>query len=205
MALRFPYRRGDGFDVSTHEGQIRRYAVFAIQQELHSYHAKNIKADGLFGPATERVVKTWQIDHKLVGDGLVGPKTAKLLFSPHIHVEEQAKGIVGPYLQGMVRWEANFDPGATGPNDVDSGLVQINLGVHTDISEAQAFDPIFSIDYGARRMASAYQSFQSSPMAWQCAIAQHNSPKKAKQWYTTGQAPDDKIALYVERIMSYQP
>jgi peptidoglycan hydrolase-like protein with peptidoglycan-binding domain len=32
-------------------------------------------ADGSFGPKTEKAVKSYQLNHDLVGDGIVGPKT----------------------------------------------------------------------------------------------------------------------------------
>jgi putative chitinase len=36
-------------------------------------------ADGIFGPGTERSIKTWQSSNGLVADGIVGPKTIKKL------------------------------------------------------------------------------------------------------------------------------
>ena len=42
--------------------------------------ALGVGADGVFGPGTERALKTWQHEHDLVADGIAGPATlAKLL------------------------------------------------------------------------------------------------------------------------------
>jgi hypothetical protein len=38
------------------------------------------KADGWFGPSTERRVKAWQSAHGLLADGIVGPKTWAAMF-----------------------------------------------------------------------------------------------------------------------------
>lgn len=54
--------------------------VLIIQKRLRSkgYH---IKADSMFGPNTERAVKTFQRNHGLAIDGLVGPNTWGKLFA----------------------------------------------------------------------------------------------------------------------------
>lgn len=56
--------------------------VKRIQQLL------GLKADGIFGAATEAAVKKWQKAHGLVADGLVGPATWKAMFdAPSINIE----------------------------------------------------------------------------------------------------------------------
>jgi peptidoglycan hydrolase-like protein with peptidoglycan-binding domain len=37
-------------------------------------------ADGIFGPGTERAIKSWQSSKGLVADGVLGPKTLGKLF-----------------------------------------------------------------------------------------------------------------------------
>lgn len=175
--------------------------IRAIQGELLFNAINPGGIDGIFGPKTQQGVKNFQSRSGLSIDGVVGPKTARTLFDKRARSQELRVNMPGPYLHGLMRWESAYDPGAIGPNGIDLGLVQINLDAHKDITQLQALDPEFSVSYAADRMRSAYEAFKSKPeIAWQCAIAQHNSPRKAKLWFESGSAPDDDIALYVRRI-----
>lgn len=49
-------------------------AVKQLQREL-SELGYQLAADGIFGPATQRVVKRFQAEHGLAADGVAGPKT----------------------------------------------------------------------------------------------------------------------------------
>lgn len=61
-------RRGDRGD-----------AVRRLQEDLTVAGYDTGGPDGIFGPATERAVRSFQEDHRLVRDGIVGPKTAEVL------------------------------------------------------------------------------------------------------------------------------
>ncbi|CAK0747821.1 putative chitinase [Gammaproteobacteria bacterium] len=50
--------------------------VKKVQTEL------GLKADGIFGPGTEKAVKTWQSDNGLTADGIIGPATFSKMFPP---------------------------------------------------------------------------------------------------------------------------
>lgn len=57
-----------------------------------------VKADGLYGPITDRAVRQYQVSHNLVPDGLVGPLTwgsltgyTQLLWNPYLNIEYAAK------------------------------------------------------------------------------------------------------------------
>lgn len=190
------YKMGMGRETSFLNTVIR-----AIQSELLYNNTSPGPVDGIFGNRTAQAVKSVQSRAGLAIDGVVGPKTARALFDKRLRSEELRVAMPGPYLHGMLRWESAYDPGAIGPNGIDLGLVQINLEAHPDITNLEALDPAFSLPYAANRMRSAYESFKSKPdIAWQCAIAQHNSPRKAKLWFERGTAPDDQIATYVRRI-----
>lgn len=49
--------------------------VRAVQEAVIAAGVPGIDADGVFGPATEKAVKAFQIAKGLVGDGIVGPST----------------------------------------------------------------------------------------------------------------------------------
>lgn len=57
-----------------YKGQPQNHGVLTLQRLLLQ-HGYRVVTDGLFGPATELAVRTFQVRHKLVGDGKVGPKT----------------------------------------------------------------------------------------------------------------------------------
>jgi len=55
---------------------MKGYQVGFLQRFLNWYYGKEVLAiDNSFGPATEKVVKQFQKENKLVADGSVGPKT----------------------------------------------------------------------------------------------------------------------------------
>lgn len=64
LRQRTPFQRGDD--------------VRALQQALKDAGIA-IHVDGIFGPATERAVRTWQKQQELVVDGIVGPATRSSL------------------------------------------------------------------------------------------------------------------------------
>ncbi len=167
---------------------ITKLAIKAIQNELRYFGYKATRTDGIFDTSTDSDVRAFQGLKKLTQDGIVGPNTARALFSHRIEVEQDNFHIPNDYLIGLVDLESAFDPGAVGVNGYDSGLCQINLdpvnGHGGEISQAQAFDPQFAINYTAKRIYAAFQGFdaQLSLLSWKLAIAQHNSPLNAKTW-----------------------
>ncbi|MHB8927177.1 MAG: 3D domain-containing protein [Bacillota bacterium] len=52
--------------------------VQQVQIDLRSL-GYGLKADGIFGPITEKTVKSFQVDRGLIVDGIVGPKTARAI------------------------------------------------------------------------------------------------------------------------------
>ena len=80
----------------------------------------------------------------------------------------------------------------------DCGINQLNLLAHKDVSEAQAFDVLFCLDWTAKRTAEAglsYDKFRGTKkidrLTYQ--IAQHNWPVGARPWMTKGTAPINTV------------
>lgn len=61
------------------------------------------------------------------------------------------KGIATTSLYNLVDCESDFDPKAD--NGFDRGLVQINRKAWPEITDAQAFDPDFSLNWAAEKIA----------------------------------------------------
>lgn len=178
-----------------------RWAVIAIQEELirQGFLARPPYAlDGQVGPKTDTAIKAFQKASGLVPDGQVGPKTSGRLFFLFFAWWEITLGIPDHLLTGLVRLESAFDPGAEGSvDDRDRGICQFNRDYHPDITDEVAFsDPPFCIARTADMLVRAHAALGD----WNAAVANHNNPKKAKQWASSGEAPDDQIAKYVKLV-----
>ncbi|HEX7298786.1 MAG TPA: recombinase family protein [Solirubrobacteraceae bacterium] len=62
-------------------GDMPNAAVRGVQRVLHrsGYDLGAPGVDGRFGPLTDRAVRRFQADHRLVADGVVGPKTHRVV------------------------------------------------------------------------------------------------------------------------------
>ena len=58
---------------------MRGYAVRGLQRLLRRRVDRSIRVDGVFGPQTERAVRTFQRRHGIPAVGYVGPATARAL------------------------------------------------------------------------------------------------------------------------------
>jgi hypothetical protein len=155
---------------------------------------------------TYRAVKAYQKTSSLGVDGAVGRQTYTSLIKHVVFAREVKYDIPNHYLAGMITQESGFDPVAIGYiNPNDRGLLQINEIYHPDISDKEAFNPRFAVEWGARRMTTASNLFvgKTTELQWDCAIAYHNNPTLAKEWFETGQPPNEKIAGYVANIKKY--
>jgi peptidoglycan hydrolase-like protein with peptidoglycan-binding domain len=68
--MKRPFKKGD-----------KGSEVKAIQEKLKDRGFFDAPADGVFGSKTEKAVRAFQTDQRLVADGLVGPQTSNLLLS----------------------------------------------------------------------------------------------------------------------------
>lgn len=175
-----------------------RYGVAGIQARINATGYKHfiygpIAVTGVLGPRTMWGIKWFQRTNNLVGDGYCGPRTALALFGPLVNWFAGVAVVPAGHLGGMIGHESGFDPGAVSTwykpvNGPDRGLGQINKNAHPDITDPQAFDPVFAIHYTAQRLAVARATFAGKGTELQraCSIVQHNSPATALAWWRAG-------------------
>ena len=70
----------------------------------------------------------------------------------------EVHGVDPDQMWRIVVCESGGNPEARNPTSTATGLVQILLSVHPDISEEQALDPVFSLEYLAANLAAGRES-----------------------------------------------
>lgn len=181
------------------------YGVRAIQSRINSYgYSPALIVDGQLGSRTGAGIMWIQKKLGLTADGQAGPATCKALWRDLILWYAGINGVPASHLHGFMALESTFDPGAVGyTTPSDRGLSQINLVAHPNVTVQQAFDPHFSINYTADRLATAREKYKGKTvdLMIKCSIAQHNSPVAANTWYQTGSPPNEKIEAYVKLVL----
>jgi len=188
--------------------------VLGLQRLLRLNGLPDVPLNGIFEARTNTAVVRFQSMYpEKVGpaDGLVGPKTMKALCHMVLLSAGLAEEINPKWLYGQICKETQFDPGAQGQlNAPDSGICQFNLMAGNDnkITEKEldfAYHPVKAINASMQRFASAWDDFKGKGIELRinCAIAQHNSPLWANQWFATGEPPNETIANYVDEVRGY--
>lgn len=186
--------------------------VKAIQARINSFdigYAPYLVEDGVYGETTKVAVKATQAAFGFTGsdvDGIAGPKTCRALWRDLFIWFGGVHHVPASQLYGFMMLESVGDPGAVGyTTPSDRGLNQINLVAHPYITVEQAFDPNFSINYTAKRLGDARIKYsgKSADLKNKVAIAQHNSPLWADQWYRAEAPPNDQIKKYVDLVLGH--
>lgn len=212
----YEYIKGKPLDGSSPERDVNYQAVNlgvkAIQARINSYqigYAPVLVEDGVFGPQTALAVKAVQAAFGFSSagqDGIVGPTTAKRLWRDLLIWWGGVYHAPASQLYGFMMLESVADPGAVGgTTPSDRGLSQINLSAHPYITVEQAFDPNFAVSYTAKRLADARIKYSGKgvDLKNRCAIAQHNSPLWANQWYAAESPPNEQIKKYVDLVLGH--
>jgi murein DD-endopeptidase MepM/ murein hydrolase activator NlpD len=99
------------------------------------------------------------------------------------------------YLE-LVRAESGGNPNAYNPSGA-TGLVQIHLPSHPNVTRAQAQNPDFALPWGAKYLKEQYKKFGS----WKLALAAYNAGPGAVAKYN-GVPPYAETQNYVSRILT---
>lgn len=88
--------------------------------------------------------------------------------SPHdvhhiIHTASLKHGVDEQMISDIIKCESNYDPKAVGDGGASRGLVQIHRPSHPDITDEQAFDPHFAVEFITSEVA------KGNLWMWSCA------------------------------------
>lgn len=143
-----------------------------------------------YGECAAAVTARFQKNQSLKGltSGVLGPTVARVLFRKRTHEIEAQYSIPDELLGKLRQLESANDPAALGYlDDRDRGLLQINSYYHPEVSDDEAFDPAFALDWGGMQLKSAYNTFND----WDVAVAAHNVGwGGAEDWQNAGKPAD---------------
>lgn len=104
-------------------------------------------------------------------------------------------GVPPSLFRRLIQQESGWNPDARNPSGA-TGLVQIHLPSHPDISEEQARDPAFALGWGARYLAAQKKRFGR----WDLALAAYNAGPGNVEKHG-GVPPFTETQNYVRNIM----
>jgi hypothetical protein len=124
--------------------------IQAIKKELiYNGYGDGIDLNNtVFGAAVDKRLREFQTDHGITsGLGKAGQTTLTELFRKRVVATEKKYELTPGALGKKLKLESGYDPIAVGYVDPkDTGIAQINLGAHPDVTVEEAFDPAFAID-----------------------------------------------------------
>lgn len=86
-----------------------------------------------------------------------------------VSIASQAYNVNLELMEGIIKCESSFNPGAIGDYGHSFGLVQIFLPAHPDISKEEALNPFFSAFYLAQQISLGHASM------WSCYNLMHKT------------------------------
>ncbi len=173
-------------------GTPRAYAIVALKKELaYRGYGKGLDTESLFfGAAARDRTMEFQKDFNIgvradgTPTGVIASGTARKLFKKRVWDSAHKANVPALWLCRQINLESGFDPAAVGNVDPrDRGLVQINSFWHPEISDAEAFDPVFSINWAAKYLAANIKELGDI----EAGVAAHNVGRfYAKKWLEAG-------------------
>lgn len=164
--------------------------IIAIKKELiYNGFDKGVDTKLAFlGDAVTNRIGDFQESRGLKRDEVAGPTTLKELFRKRVENTEDAFDLWRGTLGRQVWLESAFDPIAKGVVDPDdTGIAQINLRIHSTITEAQAYDPNFAFRWAAQYIVDARDRIVDEIDALKAARAAYNiGTEYAKRWMLAG-------------------
>lgn len=109
----------------------------------------------------------------------------------------QRHGVPLNILYGIVDHESNWLPSAIGDNGTSFGLAQIHMPAWSNVSKAQAMNPVFALNWTADKLRQRFNTYGR----WDAAVAAHNHPVAAQHLAKTGKFMTEKSANYVGDVM----
>lgn len=165
-------------------------ALVSIKKELVylGFNKAIIPETPVFGEAAANRLGEFQSSVGLTVDKKAGPVTLRELFRKQVENTEQAFRFKKGTLGRQIWLESNFDPAAKGVVDPDdTGMVQINLRIHTEVTQEEALDPVFAIEWAAQYISDQESRIVTEINAIKAARAAYNiGAEYAKQWLLAG-------------------
>lgn len=186
-------------------------AVRAIQRQLGITGFNPHRTDGVFGFFTRYATKNFQKVYDLpFQNGEVGRTTMGELMRPLVRRLSTHVNVPQRLLAGIPIHETGWDPAAVGASTppelgIDRGLFQINSLSHPDVSDEDAFDAVFNMNWGAKTLRARFEKYQLSVFAdpWDCAVLANLSPVAADAWAFFGTEPTDVQLKFVADVKAF--
>lgn len=112
------------------------------------------------------------------------------------NISAQRHGVPLNLLYGIVQHESGWNPSIRGDNGQSRGLAQIFQPAWPNISDAQAFNPVFALEWTAQKLRQRFNQYGR----WDAAVAAHNHPAAAEYLARTGRFMTEKSASYVGSV-----
>lgn len=102
-------------------------------------------------------------------------------------------------LYGIINQESGFNPNAVGDQGRSFGLGQIFLPAHPTVTQAQALNPAFAINWTAANLIRHFKQFGS----WEAALMAHRSPAGAAHFVKTGEFKTKRDRSYLTSVLNF--